>query len=791
MNADALLAKSPEQGGESLPAHTLQVIERLRQLRWRMPDLEQALEMPGLWGALFVAAWVHDMGKAARGFQEMLRGGPAWGYRHEVLSLAFLSWLLLPEDRRYPLAAAAVAAHHRDYPVLARQYIEVPHPDDSGIDERWQEMDRERLEALARWTTDTWPSIAEAEQLGFNPPFVRHPLDDVPRLLREGPARIEEALACYRDYFRAQRFPTRKERRRAWRRRQQALFVRGLMLQADRLASAQAPPLQAPNLDGVVTALPAGDSGWYDHQRKAAAHVGSLLLAAPTGSGKTEAALLWARRQLQDGRRGAVCYLLPYQASLNAMYRRFVERYRLGQDEVALLHSRAVQAVYRELARTESAEQVKAYRQAQRLKALGRLHQQPVLLATPYQLLRAAFRLPGYEGQWAMLHGAHLIVDEIHGYEPFRLGLLLGLLAMLQQHFDTRIAVMTATMPSWLRNLLVQTLGAASTQADHGLYRRFQRHRLHLKEGRLDDDSVLNEIAHRVQQGEAVLVVTNLVASAQQLAEALAERLNSPWPHRCDPLNDSVLLVHSRFTAEDRLQREAILQDRVARRPRAQGFVVVATQVVEVSLDVDFDTIYTDPAPLEALIQRFGRVNRRRNTAERPVFVMQEAMDWTWPYRQEALMRRTVKYLEQFDGQIIDEAMISTWLDAVYEPEVAVLQKEVERGRQSFAEVAGPERLVAFESDPALEEQFDALFDGYEVLPLSLQEEFLRRVDEGAYVEAYGLLVPISQGRFHAFRQQGALTRLQDYRVWVADCAYDPCIGLQPDVQNPAEAFML
>ncbi|SHK76485.1 CRISPR-associated helicase/endonuclease Cas3 [Rhodothermus profundi] len=790
MNAEALLAKSPAQGGESLPAHTRQVIERLRQLRWRMPSLEEELELPGLWDALFAAAWVHDMGKAACGFQEMLQGGPAWGYRHEVLSLAFLLWLLQPGDSCYPLAAAAVAAHHRDYPVLARQYIEVVDPADSGISERWQEMDRARLEALARWTASEWPCIVEQENLCVQVPSLEALLQDVPVLHREGPERICQALTCYQQYFELQAYPPRRARRQVWLRRRQALFVRGLILQADRLASAQAPPLRAPQLQGVASVLPAQETDWYSHQRSASRHVGSLLLAAPTGSGKTEAALLWAHRQLREGRRGAVCYLLPYQASLNAMYRRFVERYGLERDDVALLHSRAVQAVYRELVGAASEEQVDAYQAAQRLKALARLHQQSVLLATPYQLLRAAFRLPGYEGQWAMLQGAHLIVDEIHGYEPFRLGLLLGLFSMLQQHFDVRIAVMTATMPCWLRTLLAGELDVTWMQADASLYAQFCRHRLFLKEGRLSDGPILEEIVRRVQEGEAVLVVTNLVVAAQQLASALAERLGSRWPQQCDPAHDPVLLVHSRFTAEDRLQREAILQARVDDRSRKQGFVVVATQVVEVSLDVDFDTIYTDPAPLEALVQRFGRVNRRRRHRERPVFVMREAMDWTWPYRQEALMRRTVAHLAQFDGELIDEAMISQWLDAVYAPEIPGLLEQVARGRRSYEEVAGPERLIAFESDPSREDQFDALFDGYEVLPLPLQEEFLRRIEKGAYVEAYGLLVPVSRGRFHAFRQQHALTRLQEYRVWVADCGYDACLGLQPDVSE-LTAYMI
>lgn len=180
----------------------------------------------------------------------------------------------------------------------------------------------------------------------------------------------------------------------------------------------------------------------------------------------------------------------------------------------------------------------------------------------------------------------------------------------------------------------------------------------------------------------------------------------------------------------------------------------MATQVVEVSLDVDSDTLYTEPAPLEALVQRFGRVNRRRREPERPVFVTAKPIDWKWPYHQETLMRRTVEHLTAYHETLIDEAKL-----------INRLLQEGNRGRSSFNDVAGPERLVAFASDPSLEDQFDALFDGYEVLPRPLQAE---RIEAGALVEAYSLLVPVSCGRFHAWRECGALTCLKEHQVWVA-----------------------
>src|SRR5207244_7001198 len=88
--------------------------------------------------------------------------------------------------------------------------------------------------------------------------------------------------------------------------------------------------------------------------------------------------------------------------------------------------------------------------------------------------------------------------------------------------------------------------------------------------------------------------------------------------------NAAVDLLHSRFAGEDRTRKEIALMAKVPndnKRIREAGTVLVATQVVEVSLDVDFDVLFTDPAPVEPLIQRFGRVNRGRRGLLRDVFV--------------------------------------------------------------------------------------------------------------------------------------------------------------------------
>lgn len=543
-------------------------------------------------------------------------------------------------------------------------------------------------------------------------------------------------------------------------------------MQADRLASSNAPRLTSPDFENVKIGT---KQRLYEHQKKSGEISGSAILSAPTGSGKTEAGLFWAHRQQREGRPGGLYYILPYQASLNAMYFRMRERYKISDQDISLLHSRTIPAIYRELVQETGPEE--ATRQAKRKKSLGKLHQQPFCIGTPYQLLRAAFRLPGYEGQWAMMQGAQMVVDEIHGYEPKRLGLLLGFFSDLRDRWDVRFFFMSATFPTWLAKEVEKTIGDSHRiQADSALFQEFRRHRLCVKDGTLKNEDLIEEIINRMNAGERILVVANLVSTAKELAL----RLKQAIPPRAGPSEqEKVLLLHGRFHSKDRLELESKLMKRMEDENTQEGFVVVATQVVEVSLDLDFDCLYTEPAPLEALLQRFGRVNRWLRFPEKPVYVMKEAVDWKKPYDKESLLRNTVELLCKLNDTLIDESAAGEYLDRLYSSEVDTILEEVEEGRELYRKIAGPETLKAFDSDPMAIQEFEQLFDGTEVLPESCLEEFERLLDEEKIVEAYSMLVPISKKRYYFLCQTGKIRERKGPDISIACCEYDSFSGLQ------------
>jgi CRISPR-associated endonuclease Cas3-HD len=121
----SIWAKSPTSGageGERLTAHTANVLARLASWRDRYPSLPTHTGSPdGLWNSAAWACLLHDVGKVAQGFQQMLRGGAVFEHRHEVLSLVAVGWLELTKSQQ-EMVAAGVATHHYDLPEILERY---------------------------------------------------------------------------------------------------------------------------------------------------------------------------------------------------------------------------------------------------------------------------------------------------------------------------------------------------------------------------------------------------------------------------------------------------------------------------------------------------------------------------------------------------------------------------------------------------------------------------------------------------------------------------------------------
>jgi CRISPR-associated endonuclease/helicase Cas3 len=775
-----ILAKSADRGGETLAQHTWYVLERLSDLRRLRPTLNEVARTPNLWHLLFWTCLLHDFGKATTGFQRMLatKGKDRWWHRHEVISLACLDWIasgLSEPDQR--AIVAAIVSHHKDASEIRSLY---DYREEDGIPDPvadpLAELDLSVVSKLWQWIDECAEDWRQA--LGF-------PADEV-QMLPLMPH--DEALAAFQSRG-AQSIHHWLKRYHAWvheledpgqAARILPILLRGLTTTADHLASSHLTIELSPIQEGwehfAGRVLEPNNESFF-HQRESAARSGrSALLVAPTGSGKTEAALYWA---LGDGTRPVprIFYALPYQASMNAMHRRLQDGKKgFGEERVGIQHGRALQAMYASFA--NQAPSWEARDRAKLQKNINTLHARPIKVFSPYQMLKAVFQLRGFEGMLTDYAQAAFIFDEIHAYEPGRLALMLEMVRYLREYYQARFFVMSATFPAIIREKLADALALGESDiitADGAVFEAFRRHRLDLLNGELLAEGVAR-IVDDVRAGKTVLACVNTVKRAQALRSAL---LAQGLPE------SQIVLAHSRYIVRDRISREQEIADRCGLgRKNPDPFVLVATQVVEVSLNIDLDTIYTDPAPLEALLQRFGRVNRACKKGICPVHVYRQPDDGQHVYDPK-LVQGTLIELEGHKGQEIDEAGIATWLDTIYSDPVVqtAWQEDYQRAADGAARVL--RSLRPFDSDDQKEDKFEQMFDNVEVLPQCFERTYLDLIMKGEYIEASTYFVGINKQKYMQLRRIGRLRPLEDpdgrKHRWMVSLPYSSELGLQFD----------
>jgi len=738
-------AKSPIGAGlegESLVDHTTAVLRTLGALRGVNPELPERVAQPEIWNWIYWACALHDFGKCASGFQRQLREPFHWDYRHEVLSLAFLPLVAAPSaGLGYGAVAAGIVAHHKDADTIAERYPLDTEMGQRRIGDMLGQVTEEEVELLARWVLELRQN---ADPIG-DVDAVK-PRAFAGRFHRDAPAAIEQALYDYQRLVHELHAGRQRPLLLA------SMALRGLVMSADHIGSAHKwAAISKPfRLDVAAQVRPREP---WPHQAAAERVDGSAMFIAPTGSGKTETALLWAVHQDALRKVSHLFYVLPYQASMNAMY----QRLQPAVQSAALIHGRALEATYRQLLDTDNSKQTAA-RKAHAVERLAKLQVHGARVLSPYQLLKAIFRLRGYESLAADFFDGAFIYDEVHAYEPQRLALIIGQMGDLARRFGARMCVMSATLPTFLQEWLRQEIECGEPiRASDEVFRRFRRHRLAITTGDLLDH--LPEIADRAKDG-SVLVCCNTVGRAQQAYDGLLR------------LGIEPVLLHSRFSARDRLRKEGVLEP-----GREQRVVMVATQVVEVSLNVSFATIYTDPAPLEALFQRFGRVNRFCNLDD-----LAHVHVFTHPTNlrvySNSIVTRAVEVLSGHDGEPIDEREVGDWLDEQYTPDIL---EPIQRDYSTTLRLTKQKinRLAPFQSDRSLRDEFFEMFDSVEVLPTACEAEYDQLQDAGETIEADSLLVPIRWTQFARLRGENLTRRPDPEGPPVADVPYDDKYGLR------------
>ncbi|MGJ7035056.1 CRISPR-associated helicase Cas3' [Anoxybacillus eryuanensis] len=351
-------------------------------------------------------------------------------------------------------------------------------------------------------------------------------------------------------------------------------------------------------------------------------HDKHVIAIAQTGMGKTEAALLWIRED-------KAFFTLPLRVSINAIYDRIKEK--MGYDAVGLLHSTSLQYLME-----------KGEENWEELKQQSEHFAKKLLLTTIDQILKFPFYYKGFEKELAAMANAKVVIDEIQAYEPRIAAMLIKSLEMIHR-VGGRFMIMTATLPTLYLEELKQRKVIADDKIAIGEFidTSIYRHRICMRAEGIEE--AIGEILDLGETSQ-VLVIVNTVRKAMSLYDKFLDS-DAQVP---------VSLLHSQFTQEDR----QLLEKRIKQfnEDNERG-IWITTQLVEASIDIDFDYLFTEMSTLDSLFQRFGRCYRKRALDHDScnIHIFTENISGIPRVYNEHLVNESIRLLGRYNYQIIDE----------------------------------------------------------------------------------------------------------------------------------------
>ncbi|PAD94120.1 CRISPR-associated helicase/endonuclease Cas3 [Shouchella clausii] len=344
-----------------------------------------------------------------------------------------------------------------------------------------------------------------------------------------------------------------------------------------------------------------------------------VVVVAQTGMGKTEAGLLWLGKE-----KGF--FTLPLRVSLNAMYDRIVNRDKIGFSQIiddhgetatGLLHSTSLDYLLDTIEGDDS--------RLEKVHAQSKEFANKLVISTIDQVLKFPFFYLGFEKEYATMASSKLIIDELQAYNPKIAALLVRAMAMIDE-IGGSFLIMTATLPDFYYKALQRELKQPNKPLTYGEFidDRVKRHNVSIQE-----KSILDCAQEAAEAGKKkkVLMICNTVNQARELYKEVIRQFYKEIVHRHPEVEEqietqtwseihkvvvqhypNVHLLHSRFTQKNRKRLESKI---IEFAKSEETGIWVTTQLVEASLDIDFDILYSEMASLDSLFQRLGRCNRR------------------------------------------------------------------------------------------------------------------------------------------------------------------------------------
>ncbi|MFB5589594.1 CRISPR-associated helicase Cas3' [Bacillus cereus] len=655
---DFIYAKWDQQTGEfeTLQEHTGRVLENLSLLKHSYGSrLSEEI-----WQLAHVAAQYHDAGKIYEGFQQIIKLNmglslltkPEIEKKYPNVPHAFISLLCVPflelhySKSTERVVKEAIAHHHVRNVMFDAQILNAVLPDLKG------KIDRLEKELCCSVNNDL-----DTTTIGWKP---------IKKKDKEYPLLV---------------------------------LVKGLLNRVDHAASAgELVEYHADKGVGTYVDKFLKKNGHKPRNLQLFSHENrnkNIVAVAQTGMGKTEASLFWI-----DDAKGFIT--LPIRVSLNALYERITNGMGYADEEgqaiAGLLHSGSVDFLQTLNNDYETNELI--YEQS-------RLLSKKLTFSTIDQILKFPFLFRGYEKYLATMAYSKIVLDEIQGYSPKILAVLLKSLEMIHQ-IGGKFMIMTATLPTvFMETMERRGKIKVSDFVKEEFYNDLIRHRISIRKTMIDEDL---EHIREAGRNKRVLIIANTVKEAKRIYGLFH--------------NENVRLLHTQFIQKDR----AVLEEEIKKfapnnkKREKQSGIWIATQLVEASLDIDFDLLFTEISTLDSLFQRLGRCYRGRayESPEPNVFVYTEAQGTGFVY-DEDIVHNGLKLLEPFNEQKLHEKTKMELVETLYKTE-NLSKKYLDEFYQALKTL---DKLPLNDMGNTEAQRLLRDIDNYQVIPCSIYRENL------------------------------------------------------------------
>ncbi|WP_430535277.1 CRISPR-associated helicase Cas3' [Listeria rocourtiae] len=723
---------------ETIQEHTNNLLRNYDLLKKYYPEIEVN------WHFLKLACMIHDLGKMNVLFQEKVSGGKRDKREipHNYLSVAFVPYKKLKEEgytkEEIQVLFQAIARHHER--------------DIHFTEDEWA-VEMKKLEQ--EWQGFTYDKLGEYRAYRSHFPAKYY---QVTAHIFEG--KTKQSFGQFLEY----------------------VMLKGLLNRIDFAASGSI-DVEKPNdfLEGAMTEQLAGfrvanpNADWKPLQKYMKAHQDeNVIVVAETGMGKTEAGLLWL-----GNHKGF--FTLPLRTAINAIYSRLIDREtgiikESQTDRVGLLHSETYGQYLTHESHLEM--DIDEYYTKTRQMSL------PITVCTLDQLFDFVFRYAGFEPKLATLSYSKVIIDEVQMYSPDLLAYLIVGLSYIQK-VGGKFTILTATLPGIIPDLLSEN-GVHFTRAEEDFISDRVRHSVEVIH-----ESINGDFIQEFYDNNRILVICNTVRVAKALYEELAGIYD----------DDEVRLLHSQFIKRDRSAKEdAILLD--GNKESDRPCIWIATQVVEASLDIDFDLLFTELSDLNGLFQRMGRCYRNRALdVTTNVYVFDEECSGVAPrgFIDAQIHEHSQAVLQHCNGSISEREKL-LMIDQVYSTEAL-------KGSKYYADVV---EMIDYVKS----------FDTYELPKKEVQQRFrninsVAAIPESIYMENESEITyyietiqtaprrkekMIARTKLSAFMldvpgyifEKGSHRKMavnKYEQVIIFDCYYDAGLGLTPKDKEEENLF--